>query len=98
MEGSGVWVLSLYAVQLELTVQLVLQHSAQTLRSIARNHRPNLFTPKLYSSASLLFIMRSPEWESMEMNDRMLSKEEVVLVATTPAKINMGVWNPAQAN
>ena len=44
------------------------------------------------------FIMRSPERDNMKINDWILPRGEVVLVATTPAHMDEEVWNTGQAN
>lgn len=44
------------------------------------------------------FIMRSPERDNIEINDWILPKGQVVLVATTPAHMDEDVWNTGQAN
>ena len=44
------------------------------------------------------FIMRSPERDNIEINDWILPKGRVVLVATTPAHMDEEAWNTGQAN
>lgn len=44
------------------------------------------------------FIMRSPERENMKINEWILPKGEIVLIATTPAHMDEKVWNTGKAN
>ena len=39
------------------------------------------------------FIMRSPERADMRINEWLIPKKEVALVATTPAHMDEGIWN-----
>ncbi|KAL8732665.1 MAG: hypothetical protein Q9166_002641 [cf. Caloplaca sp. 2 TL-2023] len=44
------------------------------------------------------FIMRSPEREDMKINEWVFPKDEIALVATTPAHMDETVWNTGHMN
>ena len=44
------------------------------------------------------FIMRSPERENMKINEWTVPKDDIVLIATTPAHMDGKVWNTGKIN